>query len=200
MEQIEKFIVNTVGDKAALYLSSRYDKRALPHYMLLYWLANNVRHQFSGKVPGFEDSILTVQRNSNGKYDGHLMINDINLDFVNNSILDINATIAICLDFDEVEISNTEPEMSNLISSLILGYKQRFDSNVFKIKMEPNEVHVECDLCGKNLFRNGAFTGCLCFSSEGTRTIHQNNLVTILLEKETWDFEAYSVLLQMLKR
>lgn len=200
MKTIEKFVLNTVGDKAAMYLTSKCDKSLLPHYLLLYWLTNNARQTFNGKIPGIDNSSLTLSRNDNGKYDGHLIIDDIDLDFCNNSILDISATIAVCLDLDSTELTNLNKDTTQLINSLILGYKKQFDSNTFKLKLKPSELHVKCEICQNALFKNGKFKGCFCFSSQGAKTYTKSGFTIIEFERTEWQREDIAALLQMIKK
>lgn len=200
MEQIDKFIINTVGDKAALYLTSKCDKSILPHYLLLYWLTNNAKHEFNGKIPGVDDSSLTLSRNENGKYDGHLIMDNIDLDFINSSILDIGATIAICLNLDNDEIKNVKPETSKLINSLVMGHKQKFDKNVYTVKFNKSEIKHKCNLCHNRLFSDDEFVGCYCFSREGTKSCNKKGFVMVEFDKTLWEREEVTAILQILKK
>ena len=198
----QKLILNTVGDKAATYLSTKCSNKTLPHYLLFYWVKNNIKESFDGKIPGIEDSQLSIYRNDNGAYSGHLSIEDIDLEFADSSILDISATIAVCLNLDDQDFHGINRETSDLINSLILGHKQRFDTEVFKVKLFKTEAcAILCPLCQSKMFKSNKFIGCLCFSSEGTKTTSQNNLMLMVtFDKKIWDIESFAVILQTLKR
>jgi len=200
MEQIDKLILDTVGNKAAIYLTSKCKKEVLSHYLLLYWLTNNIKHQFSGKVPGFDESSLTISRNHNGKYDGHIMINDIDLDFVNSSILDISATIAICLDLDNHNLEYIQPELRKLINSLILGHKRQFSDNMYTVKFSKLETKNKCSICRNRLFKQNKFVGCWCFANEGTESCDKGDFVMVRFDRSIWERDEVTAILQMLKK
>jgi len=163
MNNVQQFLSNAIGEKSVVYLKAKCQMDALPHYVLLYWLTNNVKLNYSGKIPGIDDSILSVSRNVKNKYDGYLKIDDFEFSFEDNSILDMSAVIGICLDFDLSNLMYVDNETSSLINSLILGHQRKFNSNNYSIKFDKSETLNKCEICQNRLFKDNVFVGCLCF-------------------------------------
>ena len=131
MEIVKQFLSNTIGEKSVTYLNTKCNLETLPHYVLLYWLSNNIKTSYSGSIPGIDESILVLSRNLKNKFDGYLHVSNNEFHFENNSILDVAAIIAICLDFDNNNFVFIDPNTTTLINSLILGYQKKFHSNSF---------------------------------------------------------------------
>lgn len=69
------------------------------------------------------------------------------------------------------------------------------------IKMEKNET-ISCPDCGKKIFDQGAFSGCICYGEDRNKAVHlkkNENGVSIRFSKG-WDEENISMLLDILKR
>ena len=190
MEIVKQFLSNTIGEKSVTYLNTKCNLETLPHYVLLYWLSNNIKTSYSGSIPGIDESILVLSRNLKNKFDGYLHVSNNEFHFENNSILDVAAIIAICLDFDNNNFVFIDPNTTTLINSLILGYQKKFHSNSFSIKFSKLETKGRCDICQDFLFKNNTFIGCLCFTSEGTQSFSKKDSVTVNFERDIWSRET----------
>jgi hypothetical protein len=200
MDITKSFLTNTIGEKSIIYLDTKASPDKLTHYVLLYWLTNNVKTSFSGPIPGIDESTLVVSRNMNNKFDGYLRVKNDEFHFENDSILDVAAVIAICLNFDNNNFAFIDSKTTNLINSLILGHQKKFHSNSYSIKFSKLETTRKCEICQNHLFKNGEFVGCFCFSSEGVRSCVKKDYVMVEFDRSIWEKDDVTAILQMTKK
>jgi hypothetical protein len=78
--------------------------------------------------------------------------------------------------------------------------KKKTSSPFYEIKIEKNE-NVTCPDCGKKIFGDSGFSGCICFGPDRNKKIHirKNEDGVALSFSKTWDKENIEMLLEVLR-
>lgn len=103
------------------------------------------------------------------------------------------------LDGSEPKFIET-PKKTSPLKGFLEGRKDKIKKNEFVIYMNKGEI-VCCDSCGKEIFNESAYSGCICMGSDMDNKIHikkTENGVKVRFPK-SWDPENIEMLLEVLR-